>query len=160
MTVLQNASIRSPRDESAAVEDLDTPPALLVRPVPSPPLRPRHRLRLAPRRSLVNAVDGAWWPQTGNLVKEIHTILPILGLRLESITRVQYRATDWDPAPARVTVDHHAIALDGRGDGSDATVVFVGPHAVVRLALIPPATAVAEAVGRMDRALHQRKTFD
>ena len=57
------------------------------------------RLKLKPKTATaVGEVDGAWWPRSRDLVRELRALLPVLAVRVGRIERVTYNLGDWDPA--------------------------------------------------------------
>jgi hypothetical protein len=70
------------------------------------------RLRLDPHPSRATVLDGAWWPQSRNVVAELPQLVDALaGLRGE-ITHVLLNTAEWDlPHPQRVTGGKHAVRL-------------------------------------------------
>ena len=48
------------------------------------------RLRLKPKAERTGHVDGAWWPWSDDLTKELPDLLAVLSVRLGPIERVMY----------------------------------------------------------------------
>jgi hypothetical protein len=48
------------------------------------------RLRLKPKAPRSGYVDGAWWPYSNDLLKELPDLLAVLSVRLGPIERVLY----------------------------------------------------------------------
>jgi Family of unknown function (DUF5994) len=46
------------------------------------------RLRLKPKAPMSGRVDGAWWPRSDDLTKELPDLLAVLSVRLGAIDRV------------------------------------------------------------------------
>jgi hypothetical protein len=77
------------------------------------------RLRLKPKAPPTGHVDGAWWPWSENLTKELPDLLAVLSVRLGPIHRVRYHSGEWAKAPAELAVDGRTVRLDGdRGSRS------------------------------------------
>ena len=77
----------------------------------SPARTPRLRLKSkAPEKGYV---DGAWWPSTDDLTKELPDLLAVLSVRLGRIDRVLYNLEEWAGPPAKITFDGWAVHLDG-----------------------------------------------
>jgi len=58
-------------------------------------------------------VDGAWWPRSDDLTKELPDLLAVLSVRLGAIDRVMYNLTEWAKAPRRLLTGGRAVRLDG-----------------------------------------------
>ncbi len=72
------------------------------------------RLRLKPRAPETGYVDGAWWPHSDDLTKELSDLLAVLSVRLGAIDRVLYNLSEWAKAPAKLaTGGRHVVRLDG-----------------------------------------------
>jgi hypothetical protein len=98
-------------------------------------------------------VDGAWWPRSTNLEREIPGMLAALADRIHVVDRVSYDLAAWDPATRRLSVGNRAVRLDGfRGRRPSDTVNIVGvDRAVVTLLVVPPATEADEAAAILSR---------
>ena len=71
------------------------------------------RLRLKPKAATTGFVDGGWWPRSRDLAVELPGLLAVLAVRLGRIERVSYHLGDWDPIPARLTVEGRVVRLGG-----------------------------------------------
>ena len=72
---------------------------------------PRLRLkRKAPRSGFV---DGAWWPHSDDLSRELPDLLSVLSVRLGAIARVMYNLDEWPAAPRLLMMDGRKVRLDG-----------------------------------------------
>jgi hypothetical protein len=104
------------------------------------PTPPEHtpRLRLKPKASHTGYVDGAWWPSSDDLIKELPDLLAVLAVRLGPVDRVLYKVGDWTRAPAKLVTADGAVRLDGYrlqlpntievlGRRGDRTVLLVVP---------------------------------
>ncbi|SBS78201.1 conserved hypothetical protein [uncultured Mycobacterium sp.] len=107
---------------------------------PTPPER-TPRLRLKPKAPHSGCVDGAWWPHSDELTKELPDLLAVLSVRLGPIDRVLYKFSDWAKAPAKFATGDRAVHLDGYRlqppntvevlglDGKRIVLLVVPPHA-------------------------------
>jgi Family of unknown function (DUF5994) len=71
------------------------------------------RLRLKPKAPMSGRVDGAWWPRSDDLTKELPDLLAVLSIRLGVIDRVMYNLTEWAKAPRRLVTGGRGVRLDG-----------------------------------------------
>lgn len=134
------------------------------------------RLRLKPKAPISGRVDGAWWPRSNNLVKELPDLLAVLSVRLGAIERVMYNLTEWAKAPGRLLTGGRAVRLDGysrqpanilevRGIGRDQILLLVVPpysnpdqaHEMMMTAAAPDnASSVDDLLGISTRDRHAR----
>jgi len=61
----------------------------------------------APRTTL----DGAWWPRSRSLTRELPGLVEELHRRGIRMTRVAYNPQAWDPAPRRLEADDRVVRL-------------------------------------------------
>lgn len=102
---------------------------------------PAPRLRLKPKAPQTGYVDGAWWPHSDNLTKELPDLVAGLSVRLGAIDRVRYHLSEWAKAPVKHTADGHLVRLDGYRLQPINTVEVVGlNHDKVLLLVVPPYT--------------------
>lgn len=85
--------------------------AVSGRPTTGPQNTPR--LRLKPKAPATGYVDGAWWPHTDDLARELSDLLAVLSVRLGPVSRVMYNLDDWPDVPARVRLADRQVRLDG-----------------------------------------------
>ena len=71
------------------------------------------RLRLKPKAPMSGHVDGAWWPRSDDLAKELPDLLAVISVRLGAIDRVMYNLAEWAKAPRRLLTGGRAVRLDG-----------------------------------------------
>ena len=99
------------------------------------------RLRLKPKAPVSGHVDGAWWPQTTDLTKELPDLLAVLSVRLGTIDRVLYNLAEWAEMPKRILVGSRAVRLDGYRLQPANTVQVLGlGRERLLLLVIPPDT--------------------
>lgn len=121
---------------------------------------PAHtpRLRLKPKAPESGRVDGAWWPHTDDLTKELPDLLAVLSVRLGRIVRVLYNLSQWAGAPAKLPHDGRTVRLDGyrRQPVNTVDVMGIDGSSIV-LWVVPPHTdpegareAMLAAAGRSD----------
>lgn len=71
------------------------------------------RLRLKRKSPMSGVVDGAWWPRSDDLSKELPDLLSVLSVRLGSVARVSYSLEEWAPAPTKMVTGGRTVRLDG-----------------------------------------------
>lgn len=99
------------------------------------------RLRLKPKAPASGYVDGAWWPHSDDLTKELPDLLAVLSVRLGAIDRVIYRLSDWATAPAKLATGGRRVRLDGYRRQPINTLEVVGvQRKTVLLLVVPPYT--------------------
>lgn len=108
---------------------------------PAPAQHGALRLRLKPKAPPTGSVDGAWWPHSRDLAKELPALAEVLAIRLGPVTRVAFAMNGWTAAPRRITVDGRMIRLEGfhvqdvhvlhvsGSDGQRITLLVVPPEA-------------------------------
>lgn len=97
------------------------------------------RLRLKPKAPITGCVDGAWWPRSDDLTKELPDLLAVLSVRLGAIDRVMYNLTEWANVPRRVLFGGRAVRLDGytRQPANILEVLGIGREKILLL-VVPP----------------------
>jgi hypothetical protein len=115
------------------------------------------RLRLKPRHANGPAargyVDGAWWPGSRDLAKEVPALVEALAATLGRIERMSYNLMAW-PATVRVLrLDGGPVHLAGyRGQHPDTVDVLARDHRITLLVVPPDAPAEAAARALVDAA--------
>lgn len=71
------------------------------------------RLRLKPKAPTTGYVDGAWWPHSDDLARELPDLLAVLSVRLGPIDRVMYNLDEWPDVPARIRFADRPVRLNG-----------------------------------------------
>ncbi|MGB8388545.1 DUF5994 family protein, partial [Mycobacterium sp.] len=97
------------------------------------------RLRLKPKAPMSGRVDGAWWPHSDDLTKELPDLLAVLSVRLGAVDRVMYNLTEWAKAPRRLLTGGRAVRLDGYHlqPANTLDVLGVGREKILLL-VVPP----------------------
>lgn len=72
------------------------------------------RLRLKPKSSTPGHVDGAWWPHSDDLARELPDLLTVLSGRLGAVDRVTHNLDEWPDAPDRIRSADRPVRLDGQ----------------------------------------------
>ncbi len=84
------------------------------------------RLQLKPYRSASEHIDGAWWPQSSNLVDELPDLVTSLSDRLGRVVMVGYRRNGWQETPPLVEIAGQTIELLGFTSDEPASVILIG----------------------------------
>jgi hypothetical protein len=99
------------------------------------------RLRLKPKAPQTGYVDGAWWPHSDDLAKELPDLLAVLSVRLGVIDRVLYNLSEWAKAPAKLATGGRNVRLDGYRRQPISTLEVLGLNRdKVLLLVVPPYT--------------------
>ena len=98
------------------------------------------RLRLKPKAPPTGYVDGAWWPRSDDLTRELPDLLAVLSVWLGAIQRVIYSLNGWAKAPAILETGGRLVRLDGFPPAKNTLEVLgVNRHKIVLL-VVPPHT--------------------
>jgi len=108
------------------------------------------RLRLKPKAERTGYVDGAWWPWSDDLTKELPDLLAVLSVRLGPIERVLYNLGEWSTAPRKAMVGERMVRLDGYRHQPINTLEILGvSRGRILLLVVPPATDPDQAHATM-----------
>lgn len=112
------------------------------------------RLSLAPAGSVPGLLDGAWWPRSRDLLREIPTLTNALDACWGRITHVTVNPAHWPVIPRKVPVTGHTVHVGWFADEQDPNKVILLSYTVGRLDLlvIPPETEPAAAARLMAAA--------
>ncbi|WP_432037102.1 DUF5994 family protein [Streptomyces cucumeris] len=118
--------------------------------VPSPPAR----LSLTPTTPVPGALDGAWWPRSRDLLRELPTLTDVLDARWGRITRVSVNPAHWPVIPRKVPATGHIVHVGWFTDEQDPHKLILLSYATGRwdLLVIPPETSAAAAARLMAAA--------
>jgi hypothetical protein len=99
-------------------------------------------------------LDGGWWPRTLNLSDEIPGLLRDVSRLGYETYRVSYRSSQWDTAPARMTVGGRTVKFGGYPSQGADTIALIDGSGRNRMVLlvIPPDTEQAVAERALDLA--------
>ncbi|KAA2255970.1 hypothetical protein F0L68_27690 [Solihabitans fulvus] len=104
------------------------------------------RLRLKPKARAIGHVDGAWWPHSRELSRELPALIEVLSVRLGAVTRVAYAMAAWPETPRRIEVAGQPVRLEGFRTQDNNIVHVSGPDRQrVSLLVVPP--GASEAAG-------------
>ncbi|WP_418958198.1 DUF5994 family protein [Streptomyces tritici] len=130
------------------------PPPLLLPDAIHQAVRPGTALlRLETTRSRQGVLDGAWWPRTREVERELPALVSVLTEHLGPITRVGLDASAWDAIPTRLVVDERVVHLDSFPVGDDTVLISRGDKDHFVLMVVPPDTEPEAARAAMARAV-------
>ena len=133
---------------------------------PSPPVPPRPavpgatvplaRLALAPIGTGPRRLDGAWWPRSHDLGRELPSLLAALEHRWPHISRITVSRSLWRTGPAALLLGERVLRIN-RSDAAHSMICLLS-YGIGRcdLLVVPPGTSVHE--GR--RLLNAASTVD
>ncbi len=115
------------------------------RPYPVPP--PPARVTLAPEVLGPHRVDGAWWPRTRDLHRELPPLLRALESRWGAITRVTVHTDMWRPGQRAIPLIDRTVHVAFSDHAANRHTICMLSHGVGRcdLLVVPPSTTPAEA---------------
>ncbi|MFF7648991.1 DUF5994 family protein [Streptomyces sp. NPDC007983] len=121
--------------------------------VPSPPIRP-VRLSLTPAGPVPGLLDGAWWPRSRDLLRELPALTDVLDARWGRITRVSVNPAHWPVIPRKVPATGHTVHVGWFTDEQDPHKLILLSYTAGRwdLLVIPPETSAAAASRLMGAA--------
>jgi hypothetical protein len=98
------------------------------------------RLRLKPADRSGGLVQGAWWPRSHQLFKELPSLLAALAPRVGFVDRVIYDETGWAPQALRMEFRGRSIILEGSSTSTNALSVVGKGFGRLVLLIVPPYT--------------------
>jgi len=109
---------------------------------------------MAPRLVHANRIDGAWWPRSTDLIKELPPVLHALSKRIGRIRGVLLNQGEWMPTPVDWTPPgNHRVRIGWDGHQDAHMAVLIGDSAKrVDLLVIPSGTDSATASAAMTLA--------
>ncbi|MCB5163465.1 DUF5994 family protein [Streptomyces bambusae] len=110
-------------------------------------------LRLETTGSREGVLDGAWWPRSRDVERELPALIGALSEHLGPITRVGLDASAWNGLPTRLVVDGRVVHLDSDPVGDDTVLVTRGDRDHFALLVVPPDTTPDAARTAMARAV-------
>ncbi|MGW3088002.1 DUF5994 family protein [Streptomyces sp. NPDC001108] len=111
-------------------------------------------LRLETTGSRQSLLDGAWWPRSRDVERELPPLITALTEHLGPLTRVGLDASAWNVIPTRLVVDDRVVHLDSFPVGDDTVLITRGDNDHFSLMVVPPATTPEAARMAMARAVH------
>lgn len=97
------------------------------------------RMETTPKRT--GTFDGAWWPRSRDLDRQLSGLLAALTARLGPLARVGLDAGASDERPGRLVVDGYTVRVDWSTVGDDTMIVTRGDQDHFLFLVVPPQTA-------------------
>lgn len=144
------------------VQDTDRPAAPRPGASPRPGAIPRPvrdgdaavRLRLVPADSEPGLLDGAWWPRSRDLARELPALLTVLDPLLGRMTHATVHRASWPDIPARIPMPTHIMRVGWYDAEQDPDTLCLLSYTVGRwdLLVVPPEAAPDAAAAAMAAA--------
>lgn len=80
---------------------------------------PPARLSLTPAGAVPGLLDGAWWPRSRDLSRELPALMDVLDAYWGRITRVTVNPAHWPVIPRKVPVAGHTVHVGRFADEQD-----------------------------------------
>ncbi|MFH8557061.1 DUF5994 family protein [Streptomyces celluloflavus] len=112
------------------------------------------RLSFAPAGSPPGLLDGAWWPRSRDLFRELPALIAVLDVRWGRITHVTVNPTYWPVVPRKVPVAGHTVHVGWFAAEQDPNKLILLSYTMGRwdLLVIPPETDPTAAARLMSAA--------
>lgn len=118
------------------------------------------RLRMTPRLIHANRLDGAWWPRSSDLIKELPPLLDAVAKRIGRVRGVLLNQDEWLPTPVDWTPAGNRVRIGWYGHQEAHMAVLIGDSAKrVDLLVIPSADDPASASAAMTLATTMGNTL-
>jgi Family of unknown function (DUF5994) len=119
------------------------------------------RLRMTPRLIHANSLDGAWWPRSTDLIKELPPLLLAVSKRIGRIRGVLLNQDEWLPTPVDWTPPgNHRVRIGWYGHQEAHMAVLIGDSAKrVDLLVIPASSDASNAFAAMGLATTMGNTM-
>ncbi len=122
------------------------------------PVAARHvaPLRLAMTRELIraNRLDGAWWPYSSDVTKELAPLLDAVSRRVGRIRGVLLNRSEWAPTPLDwIPCGSRRTRISWYGNqDADVAIVIGDNDKRVALLVVPFSAGVSDAIRAMEMA--------
>ncbi|MEO3754978.1 DUF5994 family protein [Streptomyces sp. B6B3] len=112
------------------------------------------RLQLKDADAHRGLLDGAWWPRSRDLSRELPVLAQVLDPRWGRVTRIAVNPRFWPVIPRKVAVHGHVIKVGWFSETLDPHQVLLRSYAVGRwdLLVVPPQASAASAARLMAAA--------
>ncbi|MFB4282297.1 DUF5994 family protein [Nonomuraea sp. MTCD27] len=117
------------------------------------------RVFLEPTLTRDGTLDGAWWPYSTDLHRELPALIRLLQDRLGPILRVRLDVAAWDEVPLHLFVDGRFLRISGLPATPNTIRMIRGNQDGFLLLVIPPDTAVPVATAAMRSAARTGNTL-
>lgn len=128
-------------------------------PQPAPIRYRPARVHLEPTLTRDGALDGAWWPRSTDLRRELPALIRALESELGPIMRVRLDLSAWADVPAHLVIDGRFVRVSGFSGASDTIRIIRGNQDGYLLLVIPPHTSGPTATAAMRTAARTGNTL-
>jgi len=118
----------------------------------APVFRRPPRLSIEPSLSHTGMFDGAWWPRSRRLDRELPALVLALRDVVGPVLHVAVERSAWDDLPSRVTVDGRVVRVNCFSSSTHTMSVGGGHQDHFLLMVVPPRTRAAVAKAAMRAA--------
>lgn len=105
---------------------------------------------------LGGSIDGAWWPRTAAMARELPDLIDALRPALGEISGIDLNWSAHSPTPVLSTMSPDVASRITRNAPHHRLMVLASPSAVVSLLVVPSMTAPALAMMVLRRAADRR----
>lgn len=112
----------------------------------APARRLASPVRLALAMKLGGDLDGAWWPHTASIARELPELIEALSARLGDVTDINVNWSALDGSPVLDPYNRVTTADSGRVLSRQRLMMVTGSSASARLLVIPSRTSMSLAV--------------
>jgi hypothetical protein len=125
------------------------------------PCAPPARVSLTPANAALGLLDGAWWPHSRDLARELPALTDALDPLWGRITRVTVNPQFWPVIPRKVPVKGHVVKVGWFTAEQDPHKLLLICEAVGRrdLLVVPPRTGDTAAARLMTAAADPHNTL-
>ena len=131
-----------------------------MEPTGPPGRRSSRRVASPVRVSLASVlggyIDGAWWPRTAAMARELPDLVEALYPTLGEVVGIDINWSAHSPTPVLSTMSPDVAAKIGRNTPSHRLMVLAGRSAVISLLVVPSMTAPPLAMMVLRRASERR----
>ncbi|GGL31485.1 hypothetical protein GCM10010095_15820 [Streptomyces anthocyanicus] len=116
------------------------------------PFRPRAARLVLGSASCFGRPDGAWWPRTRDLARELGELADVIDPLWGRLTHVAVNPRHWQPVPRRgVVVNGHEVAVDRFAEVLNPHRILLQSYTAGRwdLLVVPPPTSASSAARLM-----------
>ncbi|MER0445855.1 DUF5994 family protein [Streptomyces sp. Edi4] len=119
-----------------------------------PPAASGTRIALKPPDGSPGLLDGAWWPRSRDLLRELPALIEVLDARWGRITRIAVNPRHWPVIPRKIPVAGHVVKAGWFTTEQDPHKLLLLSYTAGRwdLLVIPPETDASTAARLMAAA--------
>ncbi|EST37346.1 hypothetical protein N566_13545 [Streptomycetaceae bacterium MP113-05] len=110
-------------------------------------------LRLETTGNRHGVLDGAWWPRSRDVTRELPSLIAALTEHLGPVRRVGLDESAWEELPTRVVVDNRVVHIDSSPVGDDTALITCGDRDLFSFLVVPPRADPEAARTAMARAV-------